>query len=187
MRRFPRRGAPPLNFPRDTTDTGDAGSATAGTGAGRAASGRDDDDGGGGRALLDPKSIGLLKASFAVLAPRADELAERFYAELAQLAPEVLPLFPAELGSRRRHLAAALAMVMKHIDHLAPIRRGLRRAAAAPQAHEPVVAAALVQAMAGIAGPAWTPRHAEAWTVALGAVAGLLLDAAGLRPARQVA
>jgi hemoglobin-like flavoprotein len=139
---------------------------------------------------VDLRSVDLLKTSFALLAPRAEELAGRFYGELFLQHPSLRPLFPKGSGAQQRHVLAALSLVIRHIDHLAPLRRGRRAMSRSSDDDRPtpthVVAHVLVDTMRRMTGPEWTAEHAEAWTVALTPVAGVVLGGGGGRGAQQL-
>jgi hemoglobin-like flavoprotein len=127
----------------------------------------------------------VLEASFDLLAPRGDELVERFYERLFEAAPEVRPLFAgADLVNQRTKLLATLVLLRKSLRDLPAIAPRLRTLGALHVAYGarpdyyPVVAEAMLGAMAEVAGPAWTLPVAAAWTRALNFVAGVMLDGA---------
>jgi methyl-accepting chemotaxis protein len=129
-----------------------------------------------------------LETSFDLLAPRGEELVETFYARLFAAAPAVRPLFTGDERRRRAMLLQALLLVrrsLRDLDALVPVLRtlGARHVAygARPE-HYPVVADALIAAMAELAGDAWCERYALAWERALTVVAGAMLDGAAELP-----
>jgi methyl-accepting chemotaxis protein len=128
--------------------------------------------------------IDALETSFDLLAPRGEELVETFYARLFERAPAVRPLFGSDLRRQRAMLLQALVMVRRSLRDLAALvpvlhRLGARHVAygARPE-HYPVVAEALIAAMAELAGDAWSDRYALAWEQGLAVIAGAMLEGA---------
>jgi hemoglobin-like flavoprotein len=129
--------------------------------------------------------IEILESSFDALAPRGEELVEIFYRRLFEAAPQVEPLFDgADLVNQRTKLLETLVLLRKSLRDLKQIAPRLRKLGAlhvaygARAEHYPVVAGVLLASMAELAGPAWTPSVAAAWTRALNFVAGVMLDGA---------
>lgn len=125
-----------------------------------------------------------IRASFDLVAPHADAVVEAFYANLFAAAPAARALFPEDMAAQRQHLAAALALVVKHADRLETLAPALRemgvrhiRYGATP-AHYGVVRDVLIATLAQHAGAAWNEQLASDWTAALNAVAGIMLDGA---------
>jgi hemoglobin-like flavoprotein len=126
-----------------------------------------------------------LETSFDIVAPRGDDLMDVFYARLFDAAPAVRPLFAStDLRRQKAMLLGALVLVRKSLRDLDAIVPALHKLGArhvrygARAEHYPVVAAVLIASMAEIAGPAWRPRHEQAWAAALGVVAGAMLEGA---------
>ncbi len=125
-----------------------------------------------------------IRASFELVAPRADALVEAFYVNLFAAAPAARALFPSDLTQQRQHLAAAIALVVKHaggLETLAPALRamGVRHIGyGATPAHYGVVRDVLIATLAEHAGAAWSAQLAADWRAALDAVAGMMLDGA---------
>jgi hemoglobin-like flavoprotein len=126
-----------------------------------------------------------LETSFDIVAPRGDDLMDVFYARLFDAAPAVRPLFAStDLRRQKAMLLGALVLVRKSLRDLDAILPALHKLGArhvrygARAEHYPVVAAVLIASMAEIAGPAWSPRHEQAWAAALGVVAGAMLEGA---------
>jgi hemoglobin-like flavoprotein len=129
--------------------------------------------------------IDALETSFDLLAPRGEELVDTFYARLFAAAPSVEPLFAgADMRRQKAKLLATLVLVrnsLRDLDALVPKLRelGERHGAYGAQAeHYPVVGAALIAAMAELAGDAWRPEYEHAWTEAFVIVAGAMLEGA---------
>jgi hemoglobin-like flavoprotein len=107
-----------------------------------------------------------------------------FYARLFAAAPGVRTLFPRDMATQKTMLLSALVLLRKslrNLDDIVPTLRnlGARHVAygARPE-HYPVVGAALIEAMAEIAGPDWKPEYEQAWSAAFGVVAGAMLAGA---------
>jgi methyl-accepting chemotaxis protein len=125
-----------------------------------------------------------LRLSFELLAPRVPELVDGFYTRLFAAAPAVRGLFPSDLSAQKRHLLAALTLVVRDADQLERLAPALRemgarhvRYGARPE-HYPVVRDTLLETLAAFAGPAWSEEPAAAWRAALDHVAGLMLEGA---------
>jgi methyl-accepting chemotaxis protein len=138
--------------------------------------------------------LDALETSFDLLAPRGDELVETFYARLFTAAPAVEPLFAGtDMRRQRSMLLATLVLLRKSLRNLGALipklhELGRRHAdyGARPE-HYAVVADVLIASMAELAGPAWRPEYARAWSAALELVAGAMLEGvsrSALSPAR---
>jgi hemoglobin-like flavoprotein len=129
-------------------------------------------------------NIETLETSFDLIAPRGDELMDEFYSRLFEAAPGVRPLFSADMKRQKAMLLSALVLVRKSLrdlDRLVPTLHALGarhvQYGALPE-HYPVVAAVLMDAMAAVAGDAWTAEHDAAWGAALAVVAGVMIEGA---------
>jgi hemoglobin-like flavoprotein len=125
-----------------------------------------------------------LETSFDLVAPRGDELMDEFYARLFAAAPGVRVLFPRDMKTQKTMLLSALVLLRKSLrdlDAIVPTLRtlGARHVAygARPE-HYPVVGSVLIDSMAVIAGPAWTPEFEQAWGAAFEIVAGTMIEGA---------
>ena len=129
--------------------------------------------------------LDALETSFDLIAPRGDELMDVFYARLFDAAPAVRPLFAGtDLRRQKAMLLSALVLVRKSLRDLDAILPALHalgarhvRYGARPE-HYPVVATVLIASMAEVAGATWRRRYEHAWSMALGVVAGAMLDGA---------
>jgi methyl-accepting chemotaxis protein len=133
-----------------------------------------------------------LETSFDLVAPRGDELVEMFYVRLFAAAPAVKELFAGtDLPRQRTVLLRTLVLLRKALRDLDAIVPALRSLGARHVAygvrpdHYPVVADALIAAMAEVAGAAWQPRYERAWSAALEVVSGVML--AGANDAKDAA
>ena len=129
-------------------------------------------------------NLEALETSFDLVAPRGDELMDEFYARLFAAAPSVRMLFPRDMQTQKTMLLSALVLLRKSLrdlDAVVPTLRtlGARHVAygARPE-HYPVVGSVLIESMAAIAGPAWTPEFEQAWGAAFEIVAGTMLEGA---------
>ena len=130
-------------------------------------------------------NLEALETSFDLVAPRGDELMDVFYARLFAAAPAVKPLFAGtDLKKQKTMLLGTLVLLRKSLRDLDAIVPKLRELGArhvaygARPEHYPVVGEVLIGAMAQVAGDAWEPRFADAWAVAIGIVAGAMLEGA---------
>jgi hemoglobin-like flavoprotein len=132
-----------------------------------------------------PLDLEALEASFDLVAPQGDALMDTFYARLFAAAPAVKPLFAGtDLRRQKAMLLSALVLLrtsLRDLDAIVPKLRelGARHVAYGAQpAHYPVVGEVLIASMAKVAGAAWHPSYARAWTAAFDVVAGAMLDGA---------
>ena len=126
-----------------------------------------------------------LRRSFELIAPRADRFADRFYEKLFADFPDVRPLFGrTELAEQRRMLIQMLTVVMRSLEQPAMLSRILGELGArhvgygVREEHYPLVARTMMAVLREFAGEAWTEEFNTAWTEALYAVAGLMLEGA---------
>lgn len=137
---------------------------------------------------LAPDTIGRLEASFGAVRPKADKLVNVFYDKLFQKAPAIRLMFPKEFAEQKKKLQAALAMVAGSIrkpDALAPqLRETCARHVGygAQESHYALVRDTMLEALASVAGPAWSPQLTQDWTQALDLVAGLMIEGARSAP-----
>jgi hemoglobin-like flavoprotein len=129
--------------------------------------------------------VQALETSFDLVAPRGEELIDEFYARLFEAAPAVMPLFRAtDMRRQKAMLLSTLVLLRKSLRDLDAIVPTLRKLGArhvaygAQPEHCAAVGAALIGAMAAIAGPAWLPSHETAWQQAYAIVAATMLDGA---------
>ena len=125
-----------------------------------------------------------LRESFTLVAERAPDLTGRFYAILFARRPEVRAMFAPSMRRQEEMLTRALAAVLEHLED-GPWLAGTLRALGAKHVAYGVtdemydwVGAALLEALADVAGADWTPRVAKAWTDAYGAISGLMMEGA---------
>lgn len=127
--------------------------------------------------------VEIIRTSFELVEPQAEELARHFYAVLFSRAPETRDLFPVNMEVQRSRLLRALVHVVQMVDQpdqlvpfLEQLGRDHRKFGVITQ-HYDAVGAALLDAIATFAGPAWTPPVEKAWTDAYGVVASAMRTA----------
>jgi hemoglobin-like flavoprotein len=126
-------------------------------------------------------NVELLRSSFALVVEREPEVTHRFYDVLFSKYPASKPLFSRK--SRAEQEKMLRDMLVAIIDHLedGPWLKAQLGALGTKHAGYGVtpemygwVGASLLETLASVAGPAWTPELAAAWTEAYGAIAGLM-------------
>jgi methyl-accepting chemotaxis protein len=129
--------------------------------------------------------VNALETSFDLIAPRGDELMDEFYRRLFEEAPAVTPLFAStDMRRQKTMLLGTLVLLRKslrNLDAIVPAVRalGARHVAyGAKPEHYPVVGRVLIDAMASVAGPAWSLEYEVAWGKAFSIVAGAMIDGA---------
>lgn len=130
--------------------------------------------------MLNPE---VLQDSLSLVIDDEQKLMLDFYDRLFAEHPEVRPMFGADLRPQATMLQQAIAAVLDHLDDAGWLGRTLgalgRRhndLGVTPEMYD-WVAGALIATMAERGGAEWTDEMTAAWTDALGAVAGLMLDA----------
>jgi len=133
---------------------------------------------------MDTTAVSRIRQSIDLLAPQADLMMSTFYDRLFAAFPPVRAMFPKDMTQQKKHLIAAVALVVKHADNLPAIEKplldmGARHAGyGAKPEHYGLVRDTLLGTMKDLAGPAWTPQHQEDWTAAINAVAGIMIRGA---------
>ena len=129
-------------------------------------------------------NVDLLTESFGLLAPKGERLVSRFYEELFDRYPEVEPLFDGvDPKQQQKKLLSALQLVVNNLNKPAVLTKALttlgqkHKIYGAEPGHYQAVASTLLDVMEELAGNHWTDEIHEAWTEALNAVAGIMLNA----------
>jgi hemoglobin-like flavoprotein len=131
-----------------------------------------------------PLNVDLLRSSFALVADREPELALRFYDTLFSRYPQARRLFRKDEESQAKMLTEALVAVIDHLEDAPWLTSTLGELGAQHVAYGVTpqmygwVAESMLATLSDVAGAAWTPALAQAWTDALNAVAGLMLEGA---------
>jgi hemoglobin-like flavoprotein len=126
-------------------------------------------------------NVELLRSSFALVVEREPEVTRRFYDVLFTNYPQAKPLFVTRgRTEQERMLRDMLVAIIDHLedgpwltDQLGAL--GARHAGygVTPEMYA-WVGASLLETLKQVAGEAWTPELAAAWTEAYGAIAGLM-------------
>lgn len=130
-----------------------------------------------------PLQVDLLESSFALVQPRAGEFAERFYTRLFEVAPQTRAMFPQDMEGQKRALVGSLVIIVRALrsaERLGLYLEGLGRRHTdygATPSHYDVVGSVLLETLAGMAGDAWTPELARAWSDGFAAVSAMMLEA----------
>lgn len=126
-------------------------------------------------------NVDLLRTSFALVVEREPEVTHRFYDVLFRKYPAVQPLFGRHSRpDQERMLRDMLVAVMDHLED-GPWLQSQLGALGAKHSQYGVrsemyawVGDSLLETLKEVAGDAWTPELAAAWTDAYGAVAELM-------------
>ena len=126
-------------------------------------------------------SIDRVRRNYALLAPHLGQITSRFYDELFTALPETRALFDGDMAVQQRHLAAALALIVRNLDRLDLLEEPLRdlgaghaRAGVRPHHYAPV-RDAMLRAIAAVAGDGWTSELADDWRALIETVSRHLL------------
>jgi hemoglobin-like flavoprotein len=130
---------------------------------------------------MNAASLERLRASYVQLAPRIGPMTARFYDALFALRPELRALFTGDMAQQRRHLAAALALVVRNLCVLDALEQPLGELGAAharvgvrPE-HYPVVCNVLLRSICEELGDRCTPEVSADWQSLLETVARHML------------
>jgi hemoglobin-like flavoprotein len=136
------------------------------------------------RVTIDRALAQRLRNSFQAITPAADAFADSFYQRIFAAAPQVRALFPLDMQAQKKKLLATLAWIVENLERGDELKATLRElgrrhdAYGAQPAHYPVVATAMIAAMADVAGPAWNSEIEGDWRTALERVADTMLGRA---------
>lgn len=131
--------------------------------------------------LLNNANIRLVRDHYAAISGDLERLVEDFYRRLFERRPDIRALFPADLARQREHLATAISVIARNIDHLAMLEgplmeMGARHVAygARPE-HYSLLRELLLESMAGVRPEHWNPEVRSAWHDAINAVSVAML------------
>ena len=136
------------------------------------------------RVGIDRALAQRLRNSFQALVPVADQFAERFYMRLFERDPSLRSLFPTDMTAQRGKLLAMLGWIMANMENSAELKTGLsalgqrHQAYKAQPEHYPIVAGAMIAAMAemaGAVGASWDMGIESDWRTALERMAAIML------------
>lgn len=135
---------------------------------------------------LDPT---LLRSSFDLVIDRRPDLTIRFYEILFERSPQLAPMFRNDRQAQAKMLAGAIAAVLDHLDDATWLTSTLGAMGArhtgygvTPAMYDQV-GDALLATLAEVAAEAWTPEVAAQWTLAYGAIAGMMQAGAAIKAA----
>jgi methyl-accepting chemotaxis protein len=128
-------------------------------------------------------NIELLEKTFKMVAPKGDAIVERFYEKLFKDYPAVKPMFSGtSMAQQKKKLLGSLVLVIQSLRKPEQLTNALHQLGAkhdgygAKPAHYDAVAVTLLSVLKEFAGPAWTPPVRKAWSDALKAVKGIMLE-----------
>jgi len=133
---------------------------------------------------LPQESIERLEQSFEQLKPNGEKLVEVFYSRLFDKAPQVREMFPDDMTEQKKKLLGAVALAvgsLRSLDKLVPVleEMGAKHVQYGTlDAHYPVVVDTMLEAMAEVAGSAWTPEVASDWKTALELISNTMIAGA---------
>jgi len=126
-------------------------------------------------------NVTLLRESFGLVIERQPQVVHRFYQILFERYPKARPLFSRNSPAKQEEmLGAALVAVLDHLEDAAWLTDTLKAMGAKHVDYGVTgemfgwVGDSLLATLAEVAGPAWTPELAAAWTEAYGAISGLM-------------
>lgn len=129
--------------------------------------------------------VALLRSSFELVASRAPDLTARFYDVFFARYPQVKPMFGRNSAGRQQEmLTQALVAVLDHLEDAPWLATNLRALGAKHVAYGvrdemyPWVGESLLLTLEKVAGEEWSPAIARAWSDAIGAIAGLMIEGA---------
>jgi nitric oxide dioxygenase len=135
---------------------------------------------------MTPTHVELIRSSWSAVEPIADQAAVLFYDRLFELDPRLPRLFRrTDMAKQRTVLMQTLKVVVASIDKLdqiVPAVQALGRRHAGygvAAADYGTVGAALLWTLEQGLGEAFTAGTREAWTIAYGTLAGVMIEAAG--------
>lgn len=135
--------------------------------------------------MLTERQIEVIHSTWEQVAPNADAAAELFYRNLFKSFPRLVPLFAgSNMAEQRTKLVMALSLVVRSLEQLSgviPVLRALGKkhvAYGVVEAHYGMVGEALLDTLGQGLGDAFDAEAREAWTVAYGIVAAVMLDGA---------
>src|SRR5688572_8721118 len=118
---------------------------------------------------MNSQQIGLVQASFALVAPIADQAADLFYTRLFELDPALRGMFKGDMAEQKRKLITMLTVAVNSLtrpESLLPAVQALGRRHAGygvENRHYETVGAALLWTLEKGLGEAFTPEVKAAW------------------------
>ena len=133
---------------------------------------------------MTPAQKQLIRESWAKVLPIKETAAAMFYGRLFEVYPEVKPYFKGDMQEQGRKLMAMLNVAINGLDNFDALIEPLKRSGSAHLAYGvqaadyAKVADALLWTLEQGLGDAFTPDVREAWTVAYGTIADVMLEGA---------
>jgi nitric oxide dioxygenase len=133
--------------------------------------------------MITQAQIALVQQSWAEVEPIADTAADLFYERLFEVAPQVRPLFKDDMSTQKKALMGMLATAVRglpRIETILPAVQALGRRHVeygAIPAHYDAVGACLLDTLAKGLGDGFTDEVREAWTIAYGTLATVMIEA----------
>jgi len=134
-------------------------------------------------APLTPEQISLIKESWAKVIPIKETAAELFYARLFELDPTAKALFKGKLDFQGDKLMTTLNVVVESLENLESVipmlhAMGKRHIIYNVRAEQyDIVGAAFLWVLDQGLGDAFTEETKQAWTIAYGLIASVMLEA----------
>src|SRR3954464_7767065 len=119
--------------------------------------------------MMTPAAVCRVRASFEQVAPQFDQVAVQFYERLFATLPSARELFKVDLTAQAKHLAAALALIVRNLAILDALEQPLMELGAAHarvgvrDEHYPVARDALIASLAESMGGSWTEDLSADW------------------------
>jgi hemoglobin-like flavoprotein len=138
---------------------------------------------------MTPQQIALVQQSFAKVLPIREQAAALFYDRLFAIDPSARPLFRGDIKAQGGKLMAAIAAVVKALDHIDTILDDLRGMArrhdryGVQETHYASVGEALLWTLEQGLGADFTPDLRVAWAAAYRLLSETMIEATD-RPAR---
>jgi hemoglobin-like flavoprotein len=134
------------------------------------------------RQAMTTESAHRIRASFSLLGPQMPRVTREFYRRLFMARPDVRALFGPDMIAQEKHVAAAVALIVRNLtmlDALAGTFQQLgaehARAGVRPE-HYPAVRDALIDSMSAALTDAWNAPLAEDWRNLLDQIATYMLQ-----------
>lgn len=133
---------------------------------------------------MNPRQIGLLKASWDKVFPIADKAAELFYGKLFELDPELKSLFKGDMSEQGRKLMTMIDTVVKSLDNLEAVVPAIQASGkrhvdyGVKDEHYATVGEALIWTLGAGLGDDFTDEVKEAWVAAYTVLSTTMIDAA---------
>jgi hemoglobin-like flavoprotein len=131
---------------------------------------------------MDTLTINLIRYSWERILRHPDAMMA-FYDKLFQMAPETRRLFQSDIAKQSEKLAYTIAFVVENLDRIDTIKESVEDLGRVHnrmniQAHHyELVTRALVETIKDVMGADYTEEIGNAWTAALKALAGIMMNA----------